>query len=749
MAESIVRLRVESQEFESKLKRASQELLAMADNARRTGATFAIADKEELDFVRSLGSLQTSARSAKGSIAEMTKAFQDLSVHYRSLTEEEKAAPYGQELKKSLEQLRRRINDGKQALSEINGQIGENKSQTDILAGAVNELAGKFGISVPKIGAMSLAVGGTTAALKVAKDAFFASEANLDEWGRVVESAQSVYQGFLTSLNTGDISGFLSRIDEIISAARQAYDELDRLSTQKAIDSPRLNAQLTENERLRAMLRTGRYIAPNDGRNASMKEGTVLSQEQLTRISTMLQNGMRTSNSIINEQIKQTRTAIDSLYKKEAVNLGMSEKEFRKGTSSMTELDKRMEGYENYKRVQNEIYIARRRVSTASAEGLKIDQKTYETSQMHNPYEQYKAWGVFKDDGQTYTQIVNLIKEMTSLQTQNYNNTAQIYRSINRVDGVTVGGSRGGATASGSTGGTSSNAFDTSKLTFKNIQNFDGGMLQDAIDGKVADKISVVLTDVIKEDLKTLDPEKLKSMLQGTETVNDVFSRVRVDKPDDSGNKKADKDKQQKPLENISKGIGAISNITGALQNMGLKVPDELNQMISVMQGLCTIIQSVQTIISLFSTTTATAQLIATNTNSLALGLLTEAVWANVATNLIPFANGGIVPAFANGGIVNNDNRQHFAYGGIVHKAANGFIGGNHYSGDLVPIAVNSGELILNRAQQGNLASQLSDTGISGMTLKTKVRSKDIEFILNRDAHDTSRGKFLTSKRNG
>ena len=206
---------------------------------------------------------------------------------------------------------------------------------------------------------------------------------------------------------------------------------------------------------------------------------------------------------------------------------------------------------------------------------------------------------------------------------------------------------------------------------------------------------------------------------------------------------------QQKPLENISKGIGAISNITGALQNMGLKVPDELNQMISVMQGLCTIIQSVQTIISLFSTTTATAQLIATNTNSVALGLLTEAVWANLATNLIPFANGGIVPAFANGGIVNNDNRQHFAYGGIVHKAANGFIGGNHYSGDLVPIAVNSGELILNRAQQGNLASQLSDTGISGMTLKTRVRSKDIEFILNRDAHDTSRGKFLTSKRNG
>ena len=747
MAESIVRLRVESQEFESKLKRASQELLAMADNARRTGATFAIADKEELDFVRSLGSLQTSARSAKGSIAEMTKAFQDLSAHYRSLTEEEKAAPYGQELKNSLEQLRTRINDGKQALSEINGQIGENKSQTDILAGAVNELAGKFGISVPKIGAMSLAVGGTTAALKVAKDAFFASEANLDEWGRVVESAQSVYQGFLTSLNTGDISGFLSRIDEIINAARQAYDELDRLSTQKAIDSPRLNAQLTENERLRAMLRTGRYIAPNDGRNASMKEGTVLSQEQLTRISTMLQNGMRSSNTIIKEQIQQTRTAIDSLYKKEAVNLGMSEKEFRKGTSSMAELDKRMEGYQNYKRVQHDIDIARRKVSLASAEGLKIDQKTYETAQMRNPYEQYKAWGVFKDDGQTYTQIVNLIKEMESLQSQNYNNTAQIYRSVNRVDGVTVGGSRGGGSY------TPPQTTKTVEDPFANIKfqqgTFDGGLISNDFSQNITELANMYVKTSVADSLRQLDPEQAKAMLQGTETVNDVFRRVRVDKPDDSGKKQTEKDKQQKPLENISKGIGAISNITGALQNMGVKVPDELNQMISVMQGLCTIIQSVQTIISLFSTSTATAQLIATNANSVALGLLTEAVWANVATSFIPFANGGVVPAFANGGIVNNDNRQHFAFGGIVHKAANGFIGGNHYSGDLVPIAVNSGELILNRAQQGNLASQLSDSGISGMTLKTRVRSKDIEFILNRDAHDTSRGKFLTSKRNG
>ena len=345
MADSIVRLRVESQEFEQKLKRASQELLAMADNARRTGATFAIADKEELAFVASLGQLQTSARSAKGTIAEMTKAFQDLSVHYRSLTAEEKAAPYGRELKKSLEELRQRINDGKASLNEINSSIGESKQQTSSLSTVVNDLTGKLGLNIPKLGAMSLAIGAVSTALKVAKDAFFASEANIDEWGRTVDASKAVYEGFLTSLNTGDISGFLQRIDQIISAAREAYDELDRLGTQRTIDSPRLNAQRAENERFRAMLRTGRYIAPTDGRKATMKEGQLLTKAQLDNISRMLENGMKNVNNITKSEIQQIRASINALYKKEAANLGMSLKEFKKGTSSMTALDERITGY--------------------------------------------------------------------------------------------------------------------------------------------------------------------------------------------------------------------------------------------------------------------------------------------------------------------------------------------------------------------------------------------------------------------
>ena len=720
MAESIVRLRVESQEFESKLKRASQELLAMAENARRTGATFAIADKEELAFVSSLGQLQTSARSARGSIAEMTKAFQDLSMHYRSLTDEEKAAPYGQELKKSLEQLQNRINDGKKALGEINGTIGESKNKTDILSGAVNDLAGKFGLSVPKLGAMSVAIAGVTGALKVAKDAFFASEANIDEWGRTVDASKAVYDGFLTSLNTGDISGFLQRIDQIISAARKAYDELDRLGTQRTIDSPRLNAQRAENERFRAMLRTGRYIAPTDGQTPVMKEGQVLTQTQLENVSRRLENGMKTENNITKSEIQQIRTSINALYKKEAVNLGMSLTEFKKGTSSMTALDERIAGYNNYVKTQREIETAKKSVAYASVNNIEIDEKTYAKAQQTNPYAKYKAWGVFKDDGETMTKITELVTQMSSLQTQNYSQTQSAYRSINRVEGITVGGGRGGG------GGTTASNVVINPLggyNFKEL-DFNGGMLPDEINGKIAEKVSVALSEVIKKDLQNIDPEKLKTMLQGTETGSNVFKNANMSQVRNTDDKK--QGRQDNDISKMAKGVGALANIAGAFQSMGVELPEGLTKTISVIQSLITVVQGVQTLISVFSTGSQTANTAAVTASTVATTALTTAMWANVGTNFIPF----------------------FSHGGVAGHAANGFIGGNNYSGDMLPIAVNSGELILNRAQQGNLASQLSGVGMSAMKLSCKVNAKDMEFILNHHASDTSRGRYLTSKRN-
>ena len=86
-------------------------------------------------------------------------------------------------------------------------------------------------------------------AVKVAGDVFRSNEETMDEWGRTVESAKSLYDGFLYALNTGDISGYLSNIDQIVKAARDAYDALDELGTFNAfnqINVERTRTNMTE-----------------------------------------------------------------------------------------------------------------------------------------------------------------------------------------------------------------------------------------------------------------------------------------------------------------------------------------------------------------------------------------------------------------------------------------------------------------------------------------------------------------------
>jgi DNA-binding PucR family transcriptional regulator len=112
-----------------------------------------------------------------------------------------------------------------------------------------NDFTKGIGLSMSKFTAVGAAIGAVTGALKVAKDAFFKNEQQLDEWGRTVEASKSLYNGFLNSINNGDISGFLSNINTITEAARSAYDALDNLSTFNAfnqIQTQKTRTGLTE-----------------------------------------------------------------------------------------------------------------------------------------------------------------------------------------------------------------------------------------------------------------------------------------------------------------------------------------------------------------------------------------------------------------------------------------------------------------------------------------------------------------------
>jgi hypothetical protein len=64
-------MRIDSTEYESKLKRAADGLSRYADGCRKVGGTLEVVEQETLDYVRALGQMETSSRTATGKLAEM------------------------------------------------------------------------------------------------------------------------------------------------------------------------------------------------------------------------------------------------------------------------------------------------------------------------------------------------------------------------------------------------------------------------------------------------------------------------------------------------------------------------------------------------------------------------------------------------------------------------------------------------------------------------------------------------------
>lgn len=253
MADSILRLRVQSEEYDSKIKRAQQGLLHMEEACRKVGGTLAVLEKDEKQFVQSLGSMDTVSKTARGRLNELTTAFTELSMQYKRLTDEEKQGDFGRALSSSLEQLKTRISETKGQLSDTNRELNGTPSLLD-------QLAGRFTINVDAVKLFNMGLQAASSALGVAKDAFFQSESNIDEWGRTVEGAKGAYDLFLSSLNGGNWSGFFSNLEKAIQGGRDLYDALDRLGSVKSNNQSAIALVQAQIQELRVLKQQGKDV---------------------------------------------------------------------------------------------------------------------------------------------------------------------------------------------------------------------------------------------------------------------------------------------------------------------------------------------------------------------------------------------------------------------------------------------------------------------------------------------------------
>ena len=239
MAENILRLKVDSNEYDSKLKRATQGLQSLEDKVRGMGATFEYAEKADVDFVAALGKMETKARGTKGRLAELANSIQDLSAQYNRLTESEKKSPYGKALNQSIGQLTTRYKDMKAQMTEVSRSMGEQQS-------GLQALTGKLGINISTLSSWGVALAAGKAALDVMKGAIQGSETTADLYASTISIAKSATDQFFYSLSTGDFTTFQNGIDGIVARARTAYEAMDELSSYAARFTPWQQAKETE-----------------------------------------------------------------------------------------------------------------------------------------------------------------------------------------------------------------------------------------------------------------------------------------------------------------------------------------------------------------------------------------------------------------------------------------------------------------------------------------------------------------------
>ena len=691
MADSILRLKVESQEYDNKLKQATNGLTRYVDECRKVGGTLEVVEKETLDYVRALGQMDTTSRTATGKLAEMKKTFTELSAQYKQMTDAEKQSPFGKALAASLDQLKGRIGESKEQLDDINKSINGGGG----LTGALDAVAGKFGLSIDQITKFGGVVGAASAALKVSKDAFFKNEEQLDTWGRVVEASQSLYSGFLDALNTGDISGYLDRIGEITRAAQNAYNALDALNTFNAFNQ--VNVEKT---------RTGMTESIADYRSG---QGT---KEQVKAAGEAYQKELR-------ERQKLEKQAYLEAIKKVAAERGVN------GQDLITALSGSYGSYESLKAIP----MSGTRTKFTPG-GMFGGSTAYEEAYPVNRQEKLgAALRKLNDTELQSLQALGAQAERTG------NEIAQVDKQLTRVlNGRQSGsgGGGGGGRRGGSGGGKTeiTYAADSIAAQSKLVQDLTKQWNEAGDDVRTGYLYQLIQAEnklkEMKDEQKGIREQEgaRASMTTITDTMGtDLSDVLGISATIEHIQEELDKNPIVVHVEKSTKDIKAITQAAQTTAEVVGSIGDAFNAIEDPAAKVAgTVAQAIATIAAGYATAT---------TQAASMG-----PWAWVA-----FAATGLAQMFT------MINAVHSATG----YAQGGIVKGNSYSGDNVPalvdgsqmVGLNSGEVVLTAAQTNNLAAGIQNGG-SRIQVVGKLSGEQLFICAERWAKRTGKGEFVT-----
>ena len=698
MAESILKLKVDDKEYNSSLRNARQGMVALEQSLQQAGKSFSDVDSKVVEYVRAIGNMNTQSTTAKGKIGEMGTAFTELSMQYKRMTEQEKASPVGKALSESLDQLKGRIQQTKKDLDDVTRSLNttdvavkQNSSDSAEYGNVLQGLAGQLGVNTKFLTAFGAVIGTTTAAIKVASDAFNMNESNIDEWGRTVEGAKGAYESFLASLNSDSWGNFFTNIETAINGARDLYDAMDRLNSVKGNNAAAIAYWRNEVQRLRVQKQNG----GNVDLLLKAAEGNLKSLQ-----SQVVQSGKSAGRQMIN------KTITTAYNQQTGAGAGLSEAKQKEIA------DKILMYGQSYFDEQKAIRDRLAQKADASYSTIFGEQHYPNVNKLSDAErEQYLVANAVTE---AETRLVKGINQYAQALGEESAANKEEFRT-NRY--VLQGGGRGAA-GGGKKGGA---AASWSAVEMKEVGMVDLGRSVNDINADLAkaQRAYNEAGDAIGRAAAKAMVEKLQGELTGVKNEGDVtkggfadaynydFSKVlkefdvNTDGLDEANKKTKKLEEAANNAANAARSIGqAFSSIEDPAANIMGMIAE------AIATVALTFSKSLKGTVDPWEWIAAAAAGTATMISTIAA----------IQSNAGNFANGGIVP-------------------------------GNSFTGDNMIAHVNSGELILDKAKQDSIANLLTqnENGVGGYMGVPYVNGENIILGVNNTFSRKGKGEVVTT----
>ena len=141
MADVITRFKLETTQYDSKLRDASKGLAEYTRQATMAGREFGKFTQSNVEAARALGSITPSATNAKDKVKELVGAFNDAAKAYNALTKEQQQSDFGKAMAESLGQLSQQLKEAKKELYDM-GDAVKNAGGDGLFSGLGDKMSG-------------------------------------------------------------------------------------------------------------------------------------------------------------------------------------------------------------------------------------------------------------------------------------------------------------------------------------------------------------------------------------------------------------------------------------------------------------------------------------------------------------------------------------------------------------------------------------------------------------------------------